>query len=69
MMYLIYVAVCPGIHGAEGLRSRNGRWIGVAAPEPQPGLAECAMHGQEYAANSRLVHDGQYVKVLLCCAD
>jgi hypothetical protein len=62
MMYVVYVAVCLASMAPRDCdRATAVDW--VAAPEPQPGLAECAIHGQEYAADSRLVHDGEYVKI------
>ena len=61
MIYLVLIAICAvGTPVAECDSTSAVHWI--AAPEPQM-LAYCGIHGQQYAAQSRLVDDGAYVKI------
>lgn len=62
MIWTVFIAVCLTTTAPRNCNQQTAvDW--VAAPEQQIGLGECLIHGEEYAANSRLVRDGEYVKV------
>lgn len=61
-MWSVFIAVCLiGMPHKDCNQKTAVDW--VAAPEPQMGLGGCLIHGEQYAANSRLVHEGEYVKI------
>lgn len=63
MLYTAFIAICLiGMSPKECDRHSATSW--VVAPENQAGLAACMIHGQQYAAESRLVEVGEtYAKV------
>jgi len=62
MFYTVFLAICLSSTPVRDCDSHSAiDWI--VAPEQQQGLAACLIHGQEYAANSRLLKDGEYLKV------
>ena len=61
MLYTVFIAIC--LHGTpvkdcNQLTAQD--WI--VAPEPQF-LSMCAVHAQQYAAQSHLVRAGEFIKV------
>jgi len=62
MLYAVFIALCAAGTPVKACTPETALdWI--AAPEAQQGLAACMIHGQEYAAASRLVAGGVLVKV------
>lgn len=62
MLYTVFLAICIAgtpVVQCNGTTARD--WI--VAPEPQQGLSACAIHGQQYAAQSRLLHTGDMLKI------
>jgi hypothetical protein len=65
MLYTVFIAVCLiGMKPRDCDHASAVDW--VAAPEQQIGLAGCMIHGQEYAANSRLVIEGKTYAKIYC---
>ena len=65
MTYLVYIAVClVGMAPRDCDRASAVDWI--AAPEPQPGLAACMIHGQKYVSQARLVIPGKTYPKIYC---
>jgi hypothetical protein len=65
MMYIVYIAVClVSMAPRDCDRSSAVDW--VSAPEPQPGLAACMIHGQEYVSQARLVQPGTTYPKVYC---
>jgi hypothetical protein len=63
--YLVFIAVCAvGLSRLQCDRASATDW--VAAPEPQPSLGACMIHGVEYAAQSRLVVAGKTWPRIYC---
>ena len=61
MLYTAYVAVClASVQVQDCNRETALDWM--VAPG-QYSLSYCMVHGQQYAATSGVVHDGEIVKV------
>lgn len=62
MMYIVYIAVCLSTTPVQECnRDTAVNWM--VAPEVQQGLGSCMKHGQEYAAESHLLREGDYAKI------
>jgi hypothetical protein len=61
-MILVYVAICAA-HIAVADCNRDTALDWIVAPERQSHPVACMIHGQQYAAASRLVSEGTYPKV------
>ncbi len=67
MLYAVFIAVClVGTPHKDCDQRTAVDW--VSAPEAQMGLGGCLLHGEEYAANSRLVTEGKEYIRIFCTA-
>ena len=65
MLYQVFIAICLTTMAPKDCDIHNAvDWI--AAPEPQPGLAACMIHGQEYVSNARLIQPGKTYPKVYC---
>jgi len=61
MLYTAYVAVCLASVSVQDC-NRDTALDWMVAPGEYP-LSDCRVQGQQYAATSGIVHDGEFVKV------
>jgi hypothetical protein len=61
MLYSVLIAICAASTPVTACSSETAlSWM--IAPEPGM-LVACGLHGQQYAAQSRLVTEGTYVRI------
>jgi hypothetical protein len=61
MLYSVLIAICAASTPVTACNS-DAALTWMTAPEPQM-LVACGLHGQQYAAQSRLVTEGTYVRI------